>query len=61
MSKSAEPQPHPESVQTALGYDPADAADCCGATGCRKTNRLLKIEGRVLCRQCAIDFNGMQG
>ena len=59
MSKNAEPQSGP--VQTTLGYDLADTADCCGATGCRKTDRLLKIDGRVLCRQCAIDFNGMQG
>lgn len=35
--------------------DPADG-DACSALGCRATERLRNIDGRVLCEYCAIEY-----
>ena len=42
-------------------YDIATDADCCGAVGWGATGQLVKIHGRVLCRQCAVEFDRTQG
>jgi len=42
--------------QISVDYDLAADADCCGAVGCQATGQLVKINGRVLCRQCAVEY-----
>lgn len=35
--------------------EPVDG-DACSALGCRATDRLRRIDGRVLCEYCAVEY-----
>jgi len=41
--------------QITADYDLATDADVCGSIGCRATSQLVKQDGRVLCRVCAVE------
>jgi len=46
--------------QVTADYDLAENADVCGAVGCGATEQLLKTDGRVLCRICAVEYHRSQ-
>lgn len=46
--------------QITSDYDLAADADVCGSIGCRSTSQLVKKDGRVLCRVCAVEHDRTQ-